>query len=301
MLKAAMHEVHAAGGMSAPEASVRKMSEKDAAGHAAGILEMFAALSAPRRARKRAASARASRPAFLSLFLGTFIASTIFNRPESASYIAILSVSIFAVSILAASQSGFIRFERMKLNSFTLICQAIVNTALSPALAFLGYSVLGAVLGNALSVVAAAFIGLSTFYFILLRPLRKKVTRGTSITRTLKTMLSYGLPLSISTILGGILKQVYAFTIVPLTSNTIYGNYLTAANFSVLLTFLTTPIVTVLFPAFSKLNPEKEIDLIKGVFASSIKYASILLVPATMVLMSLSGPIIGTLYGEKYV
>jgi hypothetical protein len=46
MLKAAMHEVHAAGGMSAPEASVRKMSEKDAAGHAAGILEMFAALSA---------------------------------------------------------------------------------------------------------------------------------------------------------------------------------------------------------------------------------------------------------------
>jgi hypothetical protein len=46
MLKAAMHEVHAAGGMSAPEASVRKMSEKDAAEHAAGILEMFAALSA---------------------------------------------------------------------------------------------------------------------------------------------------------------------------------------------------------------------------------------------------------------
>lgn len=45
-LKAAMHEVHAAGGMSAPEASVRKMSEKDAADHAAGILEMFATLSA---------------------------------------------------------------------------------------------------------------------------------------------------------------------------------------------------------------------------------------------------------------
>jgi hypothetical protein len=44
-LKAAMHEGHAAGGMSAPEASVRKMSEKDAAEHAAAILEMFAALA----------------------------------------------------------------------------------------------------------------------------------------------------------------------------------------------------------------------------------------------------------------
>jgi len=44
-LKAAMHEGHAAGGMSAPEASVRKMSEKDAAEHAAAILDMFAALA----------------------------------------------------------------------------------------------------------------------------------------------------------------------------------------------------------------------------------------------------------------
>ena len=238
---------------------------------------------------------------FLTIFLASFIASTIFNRPESTSYIGILSVSIIAGSILAVSQSGFIGFERMKLNSFTLVCQAIVKTAIGPVLVFLGYGVLGAVLGYAVSFVAAALIGLTTFYFILIRPLRKKATNETSIRRTLRTMLSYGVPLSISSILGGVLTQVYAFMIVPLTSNTMYGNYLTALNFSVLLTFLTIPIGTVLFPAFSKLNPENEHDLIKTVFASSTKYASILLVPATMILMALSGPIIGTLYGEKYV
>ena len=238
---------------------------------------------------------------FLSLLLATFIASTVFNRPESASYIAIVSVSIIAGSILAASQSVFIGFERMKLNSFTLICQAIAKTAIGPVLVFLGYSVLGAVVGYTVSFVAAAIIGVATFYFILLRPLRKKATTGFNLTRTLKTMLSYGVPLSISSILAGMLTQVYAFMIVPLTSNTMYGNYLTALNFSVLLTFFSIPIGTVLFPAFSKLDPEKEHDLIKTVFASSIKYASILLVPATMILMTLSGPIIGTLYGEKYV
>jgi O-antigen/teichoic acid export membrane protein len=57
----------------------------------------------------------------------------------------------------------------------------------------------------------------------------------------------------------------------------------------------------VLFPAFAKLDPEHEQELVKTIFASSIKYTSILLVPATMVLMALSGPLIGTLYGEKYV
>ncbi len=41
-----MHEAPAAGGMTAPEASARKMSEKDAAEHAAAILEMFTVLSA---------------------------------------------------------------------------------------------------------------------------------------------------------------------------------------------------------------------------------------------------------------
>lgn len=45
-LRAAMHSAPATGGMTAPEVSVRKMSEQDAAAHAARILEMFAVLSA---------------------------------------------------------------------------------------------------------------------------------------------------------------------------------------------------------------------------------------------------------------
>jgi hypothetical protein len=45
-LRAAMHAAPATGGMAAPEVSVRKMSEKDAATHAAAIVDMFALLSA---------------------------------------------------------------------------------------------------------------------------------------------------------------------------------------------------------------------------------------------------------------
>jgi stage V sporulation protein B len=238
---------------------------------------------------------------FLSLALASFIASTVFHRPESASFIAIISVAIISGSLLAASQAVFVGFERMELNSFTMISQAIVKTAIGPVLVFLGYSVLGAVIGYSLGFIAAGIIGLATFYFILLRPLRKKVTGNSSMTKTLKTMLHYGWPLSISSILGSILTQFYAFMVVPLTSNTMYGNLTTASNFSVLLTFLTVPITTVLFPAFAKLDAQKENDLVKTVYASSIKYTSILLVPATMALMALSGPMIGTLYGEKYV
>ncbi len=238
---------------------------------------------------------------FLSLFSAGFIASTVFHRPESASYIGIISISIISGSLLAASQSGFVGFERMELNSFTLICQAIVKTAVGPVLVFLGYSVLGAVIGYTMSFIAAAIIGLTTFYLILIRPLRKKRVKNYSTTKTLRIMLEYGVPLQVSYTLGGILAQIYAFMIVSFTSNTMYGNYLTAVNFTVLLTFFTTPITTVLFPAFSKLDPQNEHDLMETVFASSVKYTSILVIPATMILMALSGPMIGTLYGEKYV
>jgi O-antigen/teichoic acid export membrane protein len=237
---------------------------------------------------------------FLSFFLATFIATTAFNRPESASYIAIVSVSIISGSMLAAAQAGFIGFERMGLNSFTLICQAIAKTATGPLLVILGYGVLGPVIGYILSFIAAGIIGLATFYLILLRPLRKKRTRKSNLAKTLKIMLNYGVPLSISSILGGILGQIYSFIVIPLTSNSLYGNYTVAAFFSVLLTFFTVPISTVLFPTFAKLDGQNEYELVRKIFSSSVKYASILLVPATMAMMALSSPIIDTLYGGKY-
>jgi hypothetical protein len=45
-LRAAMNAARATGGMSGPEASVRKMSDADAAGHAERVLEMYAQLCA---------------------------------------------------------------------------------------------------------------------------------------------------------------------------------------------------------------------------------------------------------------
>ncbi len=238
---------------------------------------------------------------FLSLLLASFIASTVFHRPESAYYIAILSISIISGSLLAASQGGFVGFERMKLNTFTLVSQAIVRTAVGPILVIVGYSVLGAVVGYTISFVAAAIMGLVAFYLALVRPLKKKQIKNSNMTKTLKEMLTFGAPLSIASMLVGLLVQIYAFMVVSFVSNSTYGNYQVAVNFSTLLNFFTVPIATVLFPAFSKLDPKNEPELVKRVFASSIKYTCLLVLPATLGMIALSGPMIRTLYGEKYV
>jgi O-antigen/teichoic acid export membrane protein len=83
--------------------------------------------------------------------------------------------------------------------------------------------------------------------------------------------------------------------------NAMIGNYRIATNFAVLLTFLTVPIATALFPAFSKLDPKNEPQLLKAVFTSSVKYTVVLLVPSTLALMVLSNSLIGTIYGNKWL
>ena len=70
-LNSVLHGAHAAGGLSAPEVAVRKMSEKDAAGHAASILEMFVTLAdlrerEPATRRLRVVGDDDEVPAFLS-------------------------------------------------------------------------------------------------------------------------------------------------------------------------------------------------------------------------------------------
>jgi stage V sporulation protein B len=238
---------------------------------------------------------------FLSLFLANFIATIIFNRPEIASLISIASIAIISNSLLTASQSSFTGFEKMKFTSLTLICQAIIKSSVSPILVLVGYGTLGAVLGYTSSFLVSAILGLTLLYFILFKNLKKSNSHLADKIKTLKKMLRYGVPLSISTIVGSFLIQFYAFLMAFYCSDVMIGNYQVALNFSMFLTFFTFPIGTVLFPAFSKLDPKSELQLLRTVFASAVKYAALFLVPATMITIVLSEPMVGTLFGQKWV
>lgn len=236
----------------------------------------------------------------LSLLLANFIASTIFHRPESTPLISIASATIFSTSLLTASQSSFIGFERMELNSIIMICQSIVKSVAAPLLVFFGYGALGAVLGYTLSLLVSGIIAVTLLYFLLFKNLRKTKKSRAKISETLKKMLHYGVPLSISSILGGFRLQLYGFLMAFFCADAMIGNYQVAVNFAVLLTFFTYPISTVLFPAFSKLDSKNDPELLRTVFTSSVKYTTLLLVPATIAVMVLSKPMIYTLFGDKW-
>jgi putative peptidoglycan lipid II flippase len=97
------------------------------------------------------------------------------------------------------------------------------------------------------------------------------------------------------------LGQFYGnLTYYYVTDNGLVGNYGVAQNFVVLITFFATPVTTMLFPAFSKLDPQKDKELFKNVFQASVKYAALIVVPVTVLVMVLAQPGIGTIFGNKF-
>ncbi|RLI97786.1 MAG: hypothetical protein DRP00_03460 [Candidatus Aenigmatarchaeota archaeon] len=239
----------------------------------------------------------------LSIILAVFsffVASNVFNRPEASSFIAITSITIIAGALLTTSQSAFIGFERMEFYSLTSICQAFFKTLTSILLVLMGLSVLGAVLGYTISYIIGGLIGVVILYVALLRKIKPKSLHRSSLTKTLKKMLHYGAPLSMTNIILGLLQQFYAFLMAIYCTDRLIGNFKVASQFATILTFFTFPISTVLFPVFSKINPHNERKLLQMIFTSSVKYATMILVPITLMVMALSKPIVSTLFGEKW-
>jgi O-antigen/teichoic acid export membrane protein len=113
---------------------------------------------------------------------------------------------------------------------------------------------------------------------------------------TIKTMFKYGLPLSIATIIATFQTQFYSFILPIFVAPDLIGNYGIATTFVVLIAFFATPVSTMLFPAFSKLDPKKDYATLKNVFQFSIKYASLLVVPVAAIVMALAKPGVSILF-----
>jgi len=239
----------------------------------------------------------------LSLFSFLFAdyLASLFSRPDIAPLIQIVSFSILAQGIVAAATAAFTGYERLELNSVMLVFQSIFKTAIIIALVIFGFGTAGATIGFTAGIFIAAAIGVALIG-VIYRQLPKPVSRKLEIKAYFSAMFAYCLPLSFATMITVLLPQFYAF-LLPIhyaTDNVPIGNYGVAVNFSVLVAFFIMPITTMMFPVFSKLDPEKDRDDLRNIFKFSVKYGSLLVVPVTALVMSLAEPAVETLFGVTY-
>ena len=236
---------------------------------------------------------------FLSFALSPVLAAN-FNRPTIVPLIRIASFFILTGALVNTATAAFTGLETMLLNTIMLIIQSTIKTVLIVGLVLLGFGTLGAVTGFIVAVLFAGLIGVLLMW-IMYRSLPKPTHGKLEIMATIKIMFRYGLPLSISNITAGFLSQFYNYILaIYVLSNAAIGNYNVALNFVVLINFVATPVTTMLFPAFSKIDPSKDKETLKNVFQYSVKYAALVVVPVATMVMVLAQPAIGTIFQNRY-
>lgn len=234
----------------------------------------------------------------LNFALADFFAATLFNRPELGFYIRIVSVSIIFQVVCSVATSAYLGLDKTHYSALTSNLQAVSKAIISIALVLLGFSVAGAVLGHVAGYIIAGVSCLSILLLIL-RKSAENSDDNIGFTQTFKTLVSYGIPLYLSAILGGFVYPYQNFILAIFTTNVDIGNLKAASNFYALITVVSAPITTALFPAFSKLDSTMS-DKIKTFFKFANKYTTILIVPIATLLIIFSKEIIQIIYGSTY-
>jgi O-antigen/teichoic acid export membrane protein len=234
-----------------------------------------------------------------SFFISGFMANAL-GRPNIVPLIQIASFAILAEALMKATQACFTGYEKMEYHSVTSIVLSTLKAVLMISLAILGFGTYGAIVGTTVGYLIAGVVSVILMYVTIYKPLQKKEVDKLEIFATIKTLFRYGLPLSVSAVVTGFLTQIYNVLLYNYCTDAPIGNYQVALNFASLVTFFVMPILTVLLPAFSKLDSQKERETLGNVFQFSVKYAALLIVPLSSMVMVLSQPAVATIFGEKY-
>jgi len=230
------------------------------------------------------------------------LASYLLNRPEVGFYIKLSSSLILFQALFNLLYSMSVGLDSYSTGSATKICMSLVKSSLAPLLVFIGLGVAGAVLGHILGFVVATIAGALAIYLgpykNLKRFLRDCGEYENGFIKNLKLMISYGIPLYLSSLILLLVDQYRLILLAQSVSDFEIGNFQAAGNFATLLVVLSTPIATALFPAFSKLDPTGE--EIKKTFQYAVKYTGILITPAAFFTISMSRILVEIVYGHAY-
>ena len=230
------------------------------------------------------------------LFAGD-LTRIILNRSDIAPLIRISAFFILNSALYFSAESILIGLEAVgTYTTFMILNECLMKILpIAAVVAHLGVS--GVLLGM-------VFAGLISNVFGVLMALRIEAQRSSppslSSRQALKTLLIYGIPLGMTDLLSLGLERFYGLMVAMHCSTYEIGNYQAAGKAVSFISYLTFPVFTALLPALSKIDPEKEPDLLRKAYAYCVRYSSLLVLPAIAAMAVLARPITTFLFGEKY-
>ena len=225
-----------------------------------------------------------------------FISNNIYKDPSQEILIKYFSISIIGQALVNFANGITVGYENMASKSIVQLCYSFTKSVVSPVLVYLGLGILGAVIGHSAPVLISGAVG-SIFVISIYSKLKHEPSQFSHI-HAMKQILTYGFPIYLSFLLNGILPQIYTTLLGIWETDGKIGNYGVATNFTVLVTFITTPIMTSIFPLFSKFTyKQPELEFF---YKNAVKYSTLLAYPIFWTVMALADPIIEALFDGSY-
>lgn len=233
---------------------------------------------------------------FMIVFIfSDYISVRYYGNPELGFYIRVLSISLFARNMLTTVYGIVIGFEQMKYYGVLQIIYSVLKSFLTPLLIFWGFGVLGGILGELGPVLITGSVGVFVLY-ILGKSVKgdKTYSNWTIFVKLLK----YGVPLYVSSLFLGIRPNLFTGLLGIHVSEEVVGNWSVVLWFSSLISFVNQPISNAIFPLFSKLDNNKDLEF---VYKLGVKYSTLFIFPIIFTIMSLSDHIFEVLFPSDYV
>jgi stage V sporulation protein B len=236
--------------------------------------------------------------AFVICYFGAdLFATTLLNRPDSTPYLQLAGLVIIFQAIFNAASNSFIGLDLMQYSAATQIIYSFLRSTLAPILVLLGFGIGGAIIGYIIGYLVAGAIAASILFAKYARPVNSSTSHETA---QLSALITYSLPLYLAALLWVFTGQYQNLVLARFSNDIQIGNFNAAWNFDSLLSILIYPISTAIFPMFSKIDPKKEArDLAKG-FLLAVKYAALMLIPASIGVMVFSPDLVLLTYGRGY-
>ncbi|ASI13651.1 flippase [Candidatus Mancarchaeum acidiphilum] len=231
----------------------------------------------------------------IGIVFSRYIAYSIYHEPLL--YIPFIASSIIVLLTVIYGVTSAVLFgiNKVKHASYINIAYSISQAAAVLILVLLGYGIIGALIGIAISLVIGSII--SIYYIVKFVHYRFSFQPRSR----LRGLFNFSTPILVSNLVYLGLTSFAITFLAIFVSPSIVGSYGVAFRFGRIIEVITASLSFVLLPAFSSVISNKERrESISRVFNGSIYYSFLFLAPLTAYLISVSKPLMYLLFSSSY-
>jgi O-antigen/teichoic acid export membrane protein len=236
-------------------------------------------------------------------FAGAEFFASAFAKTSIAPLIQISSPLILAWTLSDFSDSVLLALDLTQYNAIFMILSETLISVL-PILLMITFTAKAyyALAGMVIATLTIVFLQLIFCFRQVLKI--SKDHNGTNILngirQALKKSLIYGIPLQAIIFIDSGLGQFQKFMVARFGTPFEVGNYGVAQSGNNFVDYLAWPVSVVIFPMFSKVDPKKQNEGLKKLFHYSLKFSTLVILPAALTIFLLGKPLLTIMFGQEY-